>query len=174
MMPIWHCGGVSAEKRLAEKRSSLISCIVFHCCAKPRISRIPHHMVDIAQPVEHLIVVQKVARSSRVIHPINPGFARGWLFFRPCARDATARVVSSSLLQTGCAYRNQSHCLRCSVWLRMWRHTQPYGRLRGTPRSPDIRRLAYVWAYAAPRYGHIRLPSACFRRTVYVPAYARL
>lgn len=26
-------------------------------------------MVDIAQPVEHLIVVQKVARSSRVIHP---------------------------------------------------------------------------------------------------------
>lgn len=30
------------------------------------------HMVDIAQLVEHLIVVQKVARSSRVIHPINP------------------------------------------------------------------------------------------------------
>lgn len=26
-------------------------------------------MVDIAQSVEHLIVVQKVARSSRVIHP---------------------------------------------------------------------------------------------------------
>lgn len=30
-------------------------------------------MVDIAQQVEHLIVVQKVARSNRVIHPIrNP------------------------------------------------------------------------------------------------------
>ena len=28
-------------------------------------------MVDIAQLVEHLIVVQKVARSSRVIHPIK-------------------------------------------------------------------------------------------------------
>ncbi len=27
------------------------------------------NMVDIAQLVEHLIVVQKVARSSRVIHP---------------------------------------------------------------------------------------------------------
>lgn len=26
-------------------------------------------MVDIAQQVEHLIVVQKVARSNRVIHP---------------------------------------------------------------------------------------------------------
>ena len=31
-----------------------------------------HHMVDIAQQVEHLIVVQKVARSNRVIHPIPP------------------------------------------------------------------------------------------------------
>ena len=30
-------------------------------------------MVAIAQLVEHLIVVQKVARSSRVSHPINPG-----------------------------------------------------------------------------------------------------
>lgn len=29
-------------------------------------------MVAIAQQVEHLIVVQKVARSNRVGHPINP------------------------------------------------------------------------------------------------------
>lgn len=31
-------------------------------------------MVDIAQQVEHLIVVQKVARSNRVIHPISYKF----------------------------------------------------------------------------------------------------
>ena len=37
-------------------------------------------MVDIAQLVEHLIVVQKVARSSRVIHPINPD-PNGFGFF---------------------------------------------------------------------------------------------
>lgn len=29
--------------------------------------------MDIAQSVEHLIVVQKVARSNRVIHPMKPG-----------------------------------------------------------------------------------------------------
>lgn len=54
-------------------------------------------MVDIAQPVEHLIVVQKVARSSRVIHPINPGFARGFVFLPGlCPRSYSAllrRVV---------------------------------------------------------------------------------
>lgn len=40
-------------------------------------------MVAIAQLVEHLIVVQKVARSSRVSHPISPGLSfdggRGFL-----------------------------------------------------------------------------------------------
>lgn len=42
------------------------SCIVFICCVM--LSR--HvNMVAIAQLVEHLIVVQKVARSSRVSHP---------------------------------------------------------------------------------------------------------
>lgn len=59
------------------------SCIVFICCVM--LSR--HvNMVAIAQLVEHLIVVQKVARSSRVSHPgqtprfqrfpnrTNPGF----------------------------------------------------------------------------------------------------
>lgn len=35
------------------------------------------HMVAIAQSVEHLIVVQKVARSSRVSHPtFSAGFSR--------------------------------------------------------------------------------------------------
>lgn len=50
------------------------SCIVFICCVM--LSR--HvHMVAIAQLVEHLIVVQKVARSSRVSHPgQTPRFQR--------------------------------------------------------------------------------------------------
>lgn len=55
-----------------------------------------HHMVDIAQPVEHLIVVQKVARSSRVIHPIDPGLARGFVFLpdlRPRSDSASLRRV---------------------------------------------------------------------------------
>ena len=38
-------------------------------------------MVDIAQLVEHLIVVQKVARSSRVIHPTeNPPMRRVFVY----------------------------------------------------------------------------------------------
>ncbi len=50
------------------------SCIVFICCVM--LSR--HvNMVAIAQLVEHLIVVQKVARSSRVSHPgQTPRFQR--------------------------------------------------------------------------------------------------
>ena len=41
-------------------------------------------MVDIAQLVEHLIVVQKVARSSRVGHPSKTlPFAEGFCFFLP-------------------------------------------------------------------------------------------
>ncbi len=50
------------------------SCIVFICCVM--LSR--HvYMVAIAQLVEHLIVVQKVARSSRVSHPgQTPRFQR--------------------------------------------------------------------------------------------------
>ena len=35
------------------------------------------HMVDIAQSVEQLIVVQQVARSSRVIHPSKAPLRRG-------------------------------------------------------------------------------------------------
>lgn len=56
------------------------SCIVFTCCPVPNGTAA---MVAIAQLVEHLIVVQKVARSSRVSHPINPGLSfdgsRGFL-----------------------------------------------------------------------------------------------
>ena len=52
-------------------------------------------MVDIAQPVEHLIVVQKVARSSRVIHPINPGFARGFVFSSRLVPAQLQRVAAS-------------------------------------------------------------------------------
>lgn len=43
------------------------------------------HMVDIAQSVEQLIVVQQVARSSRVIHPITPR-KRGFSFFTSMRR----------------------------------------------------------------------------------------
>ena len=40
-------------------------------------------MVAIAQSVEHLIVVQKVARSSRVSHPIfSAGFSRIFFYAR--------------------------------------------------------------------------------------------
>ena len=50
------------------------SCIVIVCCANVgnRIAT----MVDIAQQVEHLIVVQKVARSNRVIHPSRNPYSR--------------------------------------------------------------------------------------------------
>lgn len=37
-------------------------------------------MVDIAQLVEQLIVVQQVARSSRVIHPMKPRSGGVFLF----------------------------------------------------------------------------------------------
>ena len=51
----------------ADEREWKKPCIVITRCAK-RFA-VHMNMVDIAQLVEHLIVVQKVARSSRVIHP---------------------------------------------------------------------------------------------------------
>lgn len=52
-------------------------------------------MVDIAQLVEHLIVVQKVARSSRVIHPTeNPPMRRVFVYL-PVSSAVTTSVSLS-------------------------------------------------------------------------------
>lgn len=78
------------------RREAHVPNIVYSCSllCETRLASIRHHMVDIAQPVEHLIVVQKVARSSRVIHPISPGFARGFCYFPAlCSRCDSARWV---------------------------------------------------------------------------------
>ena len=66
-------------------------------------------MVAIAQLVEHLIVVQKVARSSRVGHPSKTlPFAEGFCFFslnspllgyRPNRHAGNHRVVHSGHIQ---------------------------------------------------------------------------
>ena len=53
--------------RHTARHSSTRLCIVFLCCVFRSAERM--NMVAIAQSVEHLIVVQKVARSSRVSHP---------------------------------------------------------------------------------------------------------
>lgn len=73
---------ISAIARKTTRREAYVPNIVYSLSllCETRFASVRHHMVDIAQPVEHLIVVQKVARSSRVIHPINPGFARGFVF----------------------------------------------------------------------------------------------
>lgn len=83
-------------------------------------------MVDIAQPVEHLIVVQKVARSSRVIHPINPGFARGFVFLPgSCPRGdsvhqvlGTLAIVALTNRVIGVIYRNVCPVVVCmGAWI---------------------------------------------------------
>ena len=52
-------------------------------------------MVDIAELVEHLIVVQKVARSSRVIHPTeNPPMRRVFVYL-PVLSAVTTSVSLS-------------------------------------------------------------------------------
>ena len=52
-------------------------------------------MVDIAQLVEHLIVVLKVARSSRVIHPTeNPPMRRVFVYL-PVLSAVTTSVSLS-------------------------------------------------------------------------------
>ena len=57
-------------------------------------------MVDIAQLVEHLIVVQKVARSSRVIHPTKASL-RGRLFsFLPIGAIAIKSAWRFSLAKS--------------------------------------------------------------------------
>lgn len=71
------CARPSASRR-AEYALWQKSCIVSICCANS-VRRMPH-MVDIAQPVEQLIVVQQVARSSRVIHPTSTPRQAGFLF----------------------------------------------------------------------------------------------
>lgn len=63
-------------------------CIVFICC--PVLHRIVA-MVAIAQLVEHLIVVQKVARSSRVSHPTED--PPSWRVFLFSARRLPSRLV---------------------------------------------------------------------------------
>lgn len=49
-------------------------------------------MVDIAQSVEQLIVVQQVARSSRVIHPMEPRFG-GVFLYRATRRGMRCPVL---------------------------------------------------------------------------------
>mgnify|MGYP006927661306 CR=1 FL=1 len=54
-------------------------------------------MVDIAQLVEHLIVVQKVARSSRVSHPgQTPRFRRVFVYL-PVLSAVTTSVSLSAV-----------------------------------------------------------------------------
>lgn len=57
------------------------------------------HMVDIAQSVEQLIVVQQVARSSRVIHPSKAPLRRGLcLALSGSGHDTQAGALSGVLL----------------------------------------------------------------------------
>lgn len=95
-----HCAAsvmCSETARHAEVASRWISCIVFTCCAVP-VRRDMLHMVDIAQLVEHLIVVQKVARSSRVIHPIKPRSPGLFCLFRHGRRACRLSVASVVLI----------------------------------------------------------------------------
>lgn len=54
-------------------------------------------MVAIAQLVEHLIVVQKVARSSRVSHPTEDPHSRRVFLFLSARPRQTAPMVSRSI-----------------------------------------------------------------------------
>lgn len=70
-------------------------------------------MVAIAQLVEHLIVVQKVARSSRVSHPTKPGIPLVSRVF--CFRMNSLATLPR--VTTMCAVSMQVHrCRNSQVW----------------------------------------------------------
>lgn len=57
------------------------------------------HMVDIAQSVEQLIVVQQVARSSRVIHPSKARFGGAFVIaLSGSGHDTQAGALSGVLV----------------------------------------------------------------------------
>lgn len=75
-------------------------------------------MVDIAQLVEHLIVVQKVARSSRVIHPTeNPPMRRVFRLSAclVCRHDKRVVVRGGSNIDT-CVCQWCALCDRSTRW----------------------------------------------------------
>lgn len=92
------------------------SCIVIVCCANVgnRIAT----MVDIAQQVEHLIVVQKVARSNRVIHPSRNPYSRkacrGFLMHSPLPNSPTCVPhVCPMRIPTTCTPRCAAEVRHC-------------------------------------------------------------
>lgn len=112
--------------RRAEFALSGKSCIVSICCANPgdRMT----HMVDIAQSVEQLIVVQQVARSSRVIHPSKAPLRRGLCRIHPHVpiRESGHRGYrpppSGAVLSCGCDNTPLSRLLGVRVVVGVRRH----------------------------------------------------
>lgn len=113
--------------RRAEFALSGKSCIVSICCANPgdRMT----HMVDIAQSVEQLIVVQQVARSSRVIHPSKAPLRRGLCHstIRVWSRHAGQGAVRCAGILDICVCRRHALCDR--------RGRAGHPRVRGNARS---------------------------------------
>lgn len=120
--PVSHRAGAA---RRAEFALSGKSCIVSICCANPgdRMT----HMVDIAQSVEQLIVVQQVARSSRVIHPSKAPLRRGLCHstIRVWSRHAGQGAVRCAAILDICVCRRHALCDR-----------------RGRAGHPRIRKIA--------------------------------
>lgn len=102
------CARPSASRR-AEYALWQKSCIVSICCANS-VRRMPH-MVDIAQPVEQLIVVQQVARSSRVIHPTSTPRQAGFLFSVCAVRHVAGHGERPDAPDTGSASTWAAHGL---------------------------------------------------------------
>lgn len=109
-----------APTRHADVRDLEKVCIVSICCLPVLLET---NMVAIAQLVEHLIVVQKVARSSRVGHPTKTlPVSEGSFVFPSCYPFSSSRGSPIASLCTrpneGAAYIVRIHMAKPSLCMR--------------------------------------------------------